>query len=181
MGSKTQTFPKLPLSVDDQIKLLAERGMEISDREQAKHSLTHINYYRLRAYWFPYELKHQNREHRFRAQTQFVNVIATYQFDRALRLHLLNAIEHIEISLRCRWAHYLSMTYGVFAHDDNSLFKDQNIWQSCCSDLNKEFQRSHETFAKHYQKLPSLENAANLGVVRIDVHWSPVPLDPKPK
>lgn len=146
------TFHKPALSVADQIKLLAQRGMEISDHNQANHYLTHINYYRLRAYWLPYEISNQNGDHQFRTGTRFVDVIATYQFDRALRLLLLDAIESIEISLRSRWSNYLSINYGVFAHHDGSLFHKQGTWQRCCDELDKEFQRSHETFAKHYQE-----------------------------
>ena len=146
------TFHKPALSIEEQIKLLTRRGMVIPDREQATHYLTHINYYRLRAYWLPYEITSSSGEHQFLAGTQFSDVIATYQFDRALRLLLLDAIERIEISLRCRWANYLSINYGVFAHHDGSLFNRQDTWKRCCYELDKEFQRSHETFAKHYQE-----------------------------
>jgi abortive infection bacteriophage resistance protein len=103
------TFHKPALSVADQIKLLAQRGMKISDPHQAQHYLTHINYYRLRAYWLPYEIIDPNGDHQFRTGTRFADVIAIYQFDRALRLLLLDAIERIEISLRSRWANYLSI------------------------------------------------------------------------
>ena len=75
------TFHKPPLSVKDQIKLLAHRGMVIPDHSLATHYLTHINYYRLRAYWLPYELIGQSGEHQFLAGTQFSDVIAIYQFD----------------------------------------------------------------------------------------------------
>lgn len=146
------TFHKPPLSVADQIKLLAQRGMEIPDLAEATHYLTHINYYRLRAYWLPYEVISQNGDHQFHPGTKFIDVMAVYQFDRALRLLLLDAIERIEISLRSRWANYLSINYGAFAHYEGSLFYNQETWKRGCDDLNKEFQRSHETFAKHYQE-----------------------------
>jgi abortive infection bacteriophage resistance protein len=146
------SFHKPPLSVADQIDLLVQRGMEIPDRDQATHYLSHINYYRLRAYWLPYEVTGRNGDHLFHAHTKFSDVIAIYQFDRALRLLLLDAIERIEISLRCRWANYLSLNYGAFAHHNNSLFHRQDTWKRCCDELNKELQRSHETFAKHYQE-----------------------------
>lgn len=150
------TFSKPPLSVADQVKLLASRGMEIVDTAEATHYLTHINYYRLRAYWLPFEIvdaaEEGNGQHCFQSGTRFVDVIAIYQFDRALRLLLLDAIERIEISLRSRWANYLSLNYGAFAHDDAGIFQRQDMWQRCRDELGKEFQRSHETFAKHYQE-----------------------------
>ncbi|NDU85729.1 MAG: Abi family protein [Ferrovum sp.] len=148
------TFHKPPLSVANQIMLLSRRGMAIPNQDQATHYLTHINYYRLRAYWLPFEttLSAPGGEHHFCTGTTFSAVIEIYQFDRALRLLLLDAIERIEISLRSRWANYLSLNYGAFAHHEGSIFQKQDTWQRCCDELDKEFQRSHETFAKHYQE-----------------------------
>ena len=108
-GRERMTFAKPPLSVADQVKLLKQRGMEISNDDEATHYLTHINYYRLRAYWLPYEIPNQKGDHRFQPGTRFIDIIAIYQFDRTLRLLLLDAIERVEISLRARWANYLSL------------------------------------------------------------------------
>ena len=58
----------------------------------------------------------------------------------------------MEISLRARWANYLSLRYGAFAHYDSALFHDHELWERGCKDLNTEFQRSHETLAKYYQE-----------------------------
>ncbi|MBU6994272.1 Abi family protein [Ferrovum myxofaciens] len=146
------TFHKPPLSVANQIMLLSRRGMAIPDQDLATHYLTHINYYRLRAYWLPFETTLPGGEHQFRTGTTFSDVIGIYQFDRALRLLLLDAIERIEISLRSRWANHLSLNYGAFAHHEGPVFQKQDTWQRCCDELDKEFQRSHETFAKHYQE-----------------------------
>ena len=44
-------FDKKPLSVDDQILLLKDRGMVIGNNEKAKMYLSNISYYRLSAYW----------------------------------------------------------------------------------------------------------------------------------
>lgn len=151
-GRERMTFAKPPLSVADQVKLLKQRGMEISNDDEATHYLTHINYYRLRAYWLPYEIPNQKGDHSFQPGTRFIDIIAIYQFDRTLRLLLLDAIERVEISLRARWANYLSLNYGAFAHHDSSLFQDHELWKRGCEELNTEFQRSHETFAKHYQE-----------------------------
>ena len=49
-------YTKPPLSVDDQIALFRQRDMVFDDVASARHSLAHINYYRLRAYWLPFEV-----------------------------------------------------------------------------------------------------------------------------
>ena len=151
-------FDKPPLSVEEQIDLLLGRGMSIPDRARARHYLTHINYYRLRAYWLPFERPPVDGEaHAFVPGTDFETVLATYVFDRELRLLLLDAIERIEISLRTTFAQHLASAYGAFAHDTPALFKDRADWHKSQDELRKEYERSRETFAKHYrQRYPEL-------------------------
>ncbi|SCK11636.1 Abi family protein [Vogesella sp. LIG4] len=145
-------FLKPPLSVDAQIDLLQKRGMAFPDRDRAKHYLTHINYYRLRAYWLPFETEPTNGDdHVFAPGANFDTVLATYVFDRELRLLLLDAIERVEISLRTTFAQHLADRYGAFAHDEAALFSDQGVWGISQGELLKEYQRSRETFAKHYR------------------------------
>ena len=67
-------YSKPPLSLDDQIELLAQRGMGFSDRARVRHCLSHINYYRIRGYWLPFEEPARNGEHRFRNGTRFRSV-----------------------------------------------------------------------------------------------------------
>lgn len=145
-------FNKPPLSVDAQVDLLQKRGMTVPDPARARHYLSHINYYRLRAYWLPFETVPSNGdEHAFVAGTNFETVLATYVFDRELRLLLLDAIERVEISLRTTLAQHLANRYGAFAHNDAALFSSQQDWAGCQEKLLKEYRHSSETFAKHYR------------------------------
>ena len=50
-------YNKRPLSIQEQLELLQQRGLNIQDRELAAHFLEHIGYYRLSAYWLPFELR----------------------------------------------------------------------------------------------------------------------------
>lgn len=152
-------FSKPALTVDAQIDLLEKRGMLISDRGRAKHFLSHINYYRLRAYWLPFEEKEaSDGEHALQAGTDFETVLAIYAFDRDLRLLLLDAIERVEISLRATFAQHLANRYGPFAHDMAELFKQADEWHKSQDELHKEYERSRETFAKHYrERYPELK------------------------
>src|SRR5690554_5245430 len=93
-------FTKPASTWDEQIELLRSRGLEIPDLEQARHYLSHINYYRLTGYWLPFEADHSI--HRFKARASFDDVLNLYIFDREFRLLLLDAIERIEVSLRRR-------------------------------------------------------------------------------
>ncbi len=136
-------FQKPALTIDQQVELLIKRGMQIPDKNLAQHHLVHINYYRLRAYWLPFETVEMNstEEHQFHPDTTFEKVLNLYIFDRELRLLLLDAIERVEISLRTRWANVLSLKYGAFAHENIKIFSDQSIWQAGFDELTKEYRR----------------------------------------
>ena len=66
-------FDKPPISHAEQVGLLAARGMQIADIGQAEFYLKHLNYYRLAAYWLPFEADHET--HRFREGTTFEAVL----------------------------------------------------------------------------------------------------------
>lgn len=142
-------FDKPATTLDEQIALLRERGMRIDDADRARHCLRHINYYRLTAYWLPFEADHGT--HRFRDGTRFEDVLNLYVFDRALRLHLLDAIERIEVSLRTQWAYYMAHVYGPHAYLDPAHAKRRDWHAANLASLEQEIDRSDEMFIEHYR------------------------------
>lgn len=123
-GASPMKYAKPALSLDEQIDQLARRGMHIPDRESATHTLRHINYYRLRAYWLPFEIPSEvGGDHTFRPGTAFPDAVALYAFDRRLRLLVMDAIDRFEVSLRTRWAHVLAMRHGPHCYLDVNLFR----------------------------------------------------------
>ncbi|MGN2641928.1 Abi family protein [Nocardia takedensis] len=107
----------------EQVDLLRSRGMSIPDEAVALRALSGIGYYRLSGYFYI-----------FRARTtdpatgeslvgddfggaDFGRVIALYEFDRRLRLHILDAIERVEVALRVRLGYTLGAGHP-FAHLD---------------------------------------------------------------
>jgi len=127
--------------------------MVIDDEAQAGHALAHINYYRLRAYWLPFEQPAgADGEHAFQPGTRFATVLEDYAFDQRLKLLLLDAIERVEISLRTRWAHELAMRHGSHAYLVRHLFADHQRYEKCLTQLKDEVARSHETFIRYYRE-----------------------------
>lgn len=143
-------FSKPATTLDQQIDLLIGRGMDVPDRDRARHYLSHINYYRLGAYWLPFEADHAS--HTFNAGTHFEDVLSLYVFDRELRLLVMDAIERLEVSVRTQWAYYLVHTYGPHAYLDEKLFKDPAQHQRCMDTLEEELRRSKEVFVTHYER-----------------------------
>ena len=148
-------FSKCPKGIPDQITLLKSRGMTFANEKRAHRVLSHVNYYRLRAYWLPFETTEQfqtaESSHSFRTETQFDAVYSLYVFDRSLRVLLLEAIEIVEIALRTHWTKVLAEKYGAHAYLKEDIFYKAHIHENCIASLDEELHRSKETFVKHYQ------------------------------
>ena len=89
--------PKMPytkpaLTIAQQIAKLQGEGMAIVDPRLAQHCLQHISYYRLSAYWLFFEHPKGQAGPRFKPGTTFEEVVALYEFDRNLRLLVLDAV-----------------------------------------------------------------------------------------
>lgn len=142
-------FNKSPKTIDEQIELLISRGMIITDHPKVHDVLTHVNYYRLGAYWLPFEQDHEN--HIFRSGTYFDDVLNLYIFDRKLRLLVLDAIERIEVSCRTQWAYFMAHNHGSHSYLDSTLARKESYWVSNLQSLENEVKRSKEVFIEHYK------------------------------
>jgi abortive infection bacteriophage resistance protein len=154
-------FSKPPLTFDQQINLMKSRGLLISDVAKAKDSLKQISYFRLSAYFLPY----QSQKDAFNDDVTFEQIINTYNFDRDLRILIFEFIESIEIAIRTQIIYNMSMNYNnSHWHDDKSLFKPEYsvrlkngslIKINPFTDLQLIFNKSRnsakpEIFIKHY-------------------------------
>lgn len=140
-------FGKPATTHAQQVALLQQRGMVVDDPAEAEFYLQHLNYYRLGAYWLPFETDHAT--HTFRPGTRFADVLNLYVFDRELRLLVLNAIERVEVSVRSQWAYQLAHRHGPHAHLDASLAREPINWAKNLVGLNGEVDRSKEQFIQH--------------------------------
>ena len=109
-----------PLSVAEQVNFLLRRGITIQNRDEVERILAHISFHRLRGYWEPL----YSRTGAYDGGIAFAEVIERYNFNQRLRNLLMDASDHIEVSLRTRWAYVLSHTSGGgrFAHHNTALF-----------------------------------------------------------
>ncbi len=154
-SSSTIQFSKPFLTIAGQITQLKSRGMQFDDEEQAAYYLENLNYYRLSAYWLPFESDHQT--HTFREGTTFERVLELYIFDRELRLLMLDAIERVEVSVRSRFAYEISQKYGSHPHLNPDLFSTAYRYSKTLDKLTSEINRSKEPFIKHFKKKYSEE------------------------
>lgn len=116
-------YTKPPLTYEQQVTLLKERGLIIDDEIRAERLLSHISYYRLSAYMLPFrKLDGGNYLDQFKEGTSWDDVYNLYLFDRKLRLLVFDAIERIEVSIRTQITYQLSHKYGSHWQTDASIF-----------------------------------------------------------
>lgn len=142
------SYNKPHLSYQNQIDLLKNRGLIINDEEFAIIKLKHISYFRLSAYFLPF----QSTKDTFNHGTTFEQIIDLYHFDKELRLLTFGAIEKIEIFLRTSLAYNLSKHTDTFGYtkEENFCARDGDFaWLK--DDIVKETGRSKETFIKHFR------------------------------
>ena len=143
-------YSKPALSVDDLVDRLEARGMIIPDKNRSIHYLSHISYYRLSAYMFPFRLPDGSEN--FKKDVTFDLVLDHYIFDRELRILAFDAIERIEIAIRTQIIQQFSTTHGPHFFEEPSLFRNNKFLMNNLEKLDEEIKRSNETFIKHYFK-----------------------------
>lgn len=142
------SYNKPHLTYLQQIELLKNRGLLINDEEFAIIKLKHISYYRLSAYFLPFNSK----KDKFDEGTTFETVLDLYHFDKDLRILTFNAIEKIEIFLRTSVAYNFSKNHSTFGYTDYQNFcSKEKDFEWLKNDIKKETSRSKETFVKHFK------------------------------
>jgi len=113
-----------------------------------------INYYRLSAYWYPFRKKDEGGQilSQFRDNVKFDEIIELYEFDRHLRLLLIDAIERIEVAVRTHVSYVLAHEYGAFAHTSSDNFHPKFRHSEWLTKVEEETERSSEDFIQHYQR-----------------------------
>ncbi len=146
-------FQKPAFSFKQQLDKLASRGLIVTDEQKCLTSLSSISYYRLSAYCYPFRQRtHKGILSKFETGTTFSHVIKLYDFDRELRLLVMDAIERIEITVRARINHDLTLKYGVFAHAESANFHPKFKHSGWIKGVQTEVERSSDEFIVHFKK-----------------------------
>lgn len=153
----SKQYNKIPLSFQKQIELLQSRNLIIDDEPKALSYLQEISYYRLSAYFLPY----QNAKDNFENDITFEQIIKTYSFDRELRLLVFDCIERIEVAIRTQFIYQMALHYNDSHWQDNQNHFITPYYNKIGNLVNPfaDFQaiiskaktaRTPETFIKHY-------------------------------
>lgn len=122
------------LSISEQLEKLIGRGLEVPNRVTAAELLRTVGYYRLTGYLYPFrnsvDVEVSPGVHRvrvlddYREGTSIEHARLLLDFDRELRMLVLEAVERIEIALRTQLAHSVGKS-GPFAHETKAIFVEK--------------------------------------------------------
>lgn len=117
-------FTKPAITVPEQLALLQARGLQIRDQSRASLFLEAVSYFRLTPYMRPFEVPN-DPDHAFRPGAQLSQLTQLYDFDRRLRLLVMDAVERIEVAVRTVLSNHMGPTYGSHWYLDSALFQSR--------------------------------------------------------
>lgn len=143
---------KRPTTFDEQINLLKQKGITITNIDSCKNFLSKTNYYRLSGYYLPFIFI---RDEQCFIPIPFERIQNIYTFDAELRNLISFAIEKIEVHVRTQLSYYHAHKYGSEGYMNSSSFNDKN---------------NHSTYLKHIKTCIS-ENSNTLVVKHHNKHY----------
>jgi abortive infection bacteriophage resistance protein len=150
-------YEKQPLTLEQQADQLIARGL-VADRQALISRLQAVNYYRLTGYLHPFRIRDASGKptDQFSAGTNLETVWRRYNFDRRLRIFLLDAIERIEVAVRTRLVFHFVHRHGPFGYTEPLNlpgFKTITEYMEWRTALVEETHRANkEQFVQHFNE-----------------------------
>jgi len=140
-------YDKKPLTLDEQVGLLKSRGLIVENEDELKYYLKNLSYYHLSIYF-----KHYQKDDQFYKGIKFEDVLRIYIFDNKLRFLLLELLERIEKSFKCRMAYILSTEENnPHWYLDNKFFDIEDEHVKILELVTEETEKSRELSIQHYK------------------------------
>lgn len=154
-------YTKPWLSLERQVTRLASHGAEVGDRDRAVAFLTVIGYYRLTGYLYPFREPEQYVDDEGRKRTRVLSgyrpgttlehVESIIDFDRRLRMLVMDGIERIEIAIRMRIGYVLGRS-SAFAHEDPAIFMETFVEPGADSDTGEPTPSKHAAWLQRVEE-----------------------------
>jgi abortive infection bacteriophage resistance protein len=125
-SKSTRVYSKIAEPVQKTLYRLWMKGLIIDNRQNAENSLKTIGYYRLLVYMRHFQQNSPSRL--FFPKTKFSYIVDIYNFDRAIRLLTLDAIEKLEVALRTAIINPLAEQYTPHWYLNTSHFRDERAY-----------------------------------------------------
>jgi len=139
-----------PMTVDEQIINLREKGLFIENEDYARSFLNNVSYFRLIK---AYSIGLKVRNGKYNGNVHFEDIVNLYLFNATFRHQLFIEIEKVEVILRCRLSNYFCEKYGVLGYEDiNNFSIPSEIFSAFFDEIQKEIARNFRaTFVKNFK------------------------------
>lgn len=157
-SSNAQLDSKPPLTVDQMIELMVDRGLEVTNEPALRKSLYDCNYYRLSGYFRVFQKDPSNGDNQFKLGTRDADFLVPYEMDERLRSIILRGTALVELTLRSRFAHLLAVNGGAYTYMEPSSYQDrkdskgQTMRDGLLRNMNKWLGMSSEVCIRHYTR-----------------------------
>ena len=135
-------YTERPLTVDEQVELLKQRGLNFADENKAYHVLSHVSYFRLKSYLTP--LTSNKERWIFKPSATFETAYRLYRFDSKLRKLIAAELEKVEVSIRTQMAYQLAKDYGTFWFLNKDNFTNFEKHTNLLASISVELTRSDD-------------------------------------
>ena len=130
------TFTKQAKTPEQLIEILKLRGLTLADTTRAKRYIQSIGYYRLSAYFTPF----QSSKDTFKRSVTFDDILTLYIFDRKLRNHVNTPYTNLAMihAVLCSFTRNPSWSNGLYT-----------LLQACPVDIHW-----HMKFPENWERIP---------------------------
>lgn len=137
-----KNYTERPLTLDEQIALLKQRGLNCMDEKKVRHVLSHVSYFRLKSYLTP--LTSNKERWIFKPNATFETAYRLYKFDSKLRKLIAAELEKVEVSIRTQMAYQLAKDYGAFWFMESDNFTNPDKHANLLASIGAELTRSDD-------------------------------------
>ncbi|MEC5143400.1 Abi family protein [Chitinophaga sp. 212800010-3] len=136
------------LTIEEQLQLLREKGLNIIAESNSAHWLSHVSYFRLKHYTNKFK---DAQTRKFVSNVNFDQVIGLFLFDRNLKFILFDAIETIEVSIKTLVSNSMAHKLGAHWYIDRNNFLPTFDFDNFLTYIEAEVKDSDEAPIKHYR------------------------------
>lgn len=157
-------------TIDEQIEILKERNLLFSNEPAARKTLTLFGYYEIiNGYKYSFLVDPKDDTLGFKPNTTFEHIVALFELDRKLRIHVLDAMERFEQSFKQSLAyviaqeisekdsHYLAVSHyntGKKSHKRGRIKNSRDFLLLKCNKVLKQENDPYKYYHDKYTNIP---------------------------
>ena len=129
--ASSRNYIKPPLSIDEQIERIRQKGIKISNDKFTRNFLATVGYTRIKPYR---NLFRDDKRYKYSANLTFRELVKMYRFDEKLKVILLIPLAQIEIFTRTTVSHILANLIindikDAYIHENEEIFVKFNKYE----------------------------------------------------